>query len=138
MTTRQLADSAADLLGCPVYYSDSGTAEEKLAVLNEWRAGIYSPVIIATSAFGVRVDYSTVRCVFHIDAPQGAISFAQETGRAGRNGQGVIYVTFLPRDWCATYNLPGGQWTLKDHRAMQEFLEDPPCRTRILSRYLDG
>ncbi|KAF2417727.1 hypothetical protein EJ08DRAFT_654452 [Tothia fuscella] len=33
LETRALADKIANRLGCPIYYSDSGTAEEKAAVL---------------------------------------------------------------------------------------------------------
>lgn len=62
---------------------DSG---EKERLLKKWRSGRIK-VMVATSAFGVGIDYPFVRLVIHRSHSASAIDYVQETGRAGRDGQ---------------------------------------------------
>lgn len=82
---------------------DTKNNTEVLAVAQETPC-----VIVATKALGMGVDIPNVRLVVHIDAPVNLIEYAQETGRAARNGENakavILYreqdLSQLKRDFC--------------------------------------
>jgi len=138
--TRGQADTIGRELGCPVYYSDSGTEEEKAKVLKGWIDGV-SQILAATSAFGAGIDYGSVRIVYHVGEPDSAVNFVQEVGRGGRDGNGsVSCVSFviLPKNWKAKSRDTSGELLEADVMAVQRYLDNPRCRLVVLSGYLDG
>jgi RecQ family ATP-dependent DNA helicase len=52
------------------------------------------PLIFATSAFGMGIDRADVRQVIHYHVPQTLIDYAQQVGRAGRDGKPSLCTTF--------------------------------------------
>jgi ATP-dependent DNA helicase RecQ len=59
--------------------------------------GLHEPrldVIICTNAFGMGLDVPDVRLVIHWQAPGSVEDYAQEFGRAGRNGGQLVAVLF--------------------------------------------
>ncbi|CDS06957.1 hypothetical protein LRAMOSA09480 [Lichtheimia ramosa] len=67
-------------------YHGSMTQDTKVQALQNWRSG-KCKVICATSAFDAGIDYAHVRLVVHISGSASVLDYAQETGRAGRDGQ---------------------------------------------------
>lgn len=137
--TRADADSVSDQLQCPKYYSDSGDVDEKQEAMQQWRSGQHK-VMVATSAFGVGIDFPSVRQVIHMGVPTDMIGFAQEIGRLSRDGQGGFSRVILPKGWQSS-NLP----SLRDQRrsavstlAMSVYLHQNRCLSAVLSRFLDG
>jgi RecQ family ATP-dependent DNA helicase len=72
----------AERLGCNAYFHD---AVGKASMLGEFMSG-KQQVIVATSALGMGVDIPDIRCIIHIDWPRTILDYAQESGRAGRDG----------------------------------------------------
>jgi len=76
---------------------------------------------------------------FHVGEPGGgAIDYAQDVGRVGRDGQGGLCAVFLPPRWRPSYKEEGGEILPENTKAMQRFLDDPRCRMVPLGQFLDG
>jgi ATP-dependent DNA helicase RecQ len=61
-------------------------ASQRLDTLRKWKEGQAFKVVVATSGFGAGVDYPHVRLVVHFGGSHSLLDYAQESGRAGRDG----------------------------------------------------
>lgn len=77
-----------------LFYHGGLKGPERHEIQNRFMAG-EAEVIVATNAFGMGIDKSDVRFVFHHDAPDSLDSYYQEIGRAGRDGEKADAVLFF-------------------------------------------
>jgi ATP-dependent DNA helicase RecQ len=66
------------------FYHAGLTHQVRMARQEEWISDA-TRVMVATNAFGMGIDKSSVRVVVHLDLPENLESYFQEAGRAGRD-----------------------------------------------------
>ena len=133
--TKEDAATLAELLCCSQYTADIGSAEQKEAVLRTWLASPDQPYIVATSALSAGFDYAHVRLVIHVNEPSSLVDFAQESGRAGRDGKEAYSLVLLSPSWKPQADAVGAS---VGRIALQRYLLGQECRRACLSEYLDS
>ena len=85
--THELYDTLKGSIGggCLVY-NGGLTPDERTTNQNMFMSGEVR-VMFATNAFGMGIDKGDIRAVIHIDLPGSIEQYAQEVGRAGRDGE---------------------------------------------------
>ncbi|KAM0713375.1 hypothetical protein Q7P37_010337 [Cladosporium fusiforme] len=148
--TCQDAEDLAELLCCNAYTAESGTPTEKKEILDRWVRTPDTPYIVATTALAEGFDYAHVRFVMNVDEPESLVIFAQESGRAGRDGKRAYSMVLLPATWIpkttdhsteskSTSNHRDDLSLRKqqDKRAVHRYLQGDQCYRTSLSDYLD-
>ncbi len=102
VSSRKHAEDIAAALGergvNAVAYHGGMTPKQRGPIQDSFMDGD-TDVIVATSAFGMGVDKSNVRFVFHFDTPHSIDAYYQEIGRAGRDGEPARALLFYrPED----------------------------------------
>ncbi len=101
-----------------VYYHAGMPSRPRNEVQRSFMEGT-ADVVVATKAFGMGIDKSNVRFVFHSDVSDSLDSYAQEIGRAGRDGQAAKAVLFyFPADLGIQRFFAGGQLSDADIAAV--------------------
>lgn len=65
----------------------TGMKDDERAAVQEWFMASDRAIVVATIAFGMGVDKADIRCVYHYNLPKSLENYAQEIGRAGRDGR---------------------------------------------------
>ncbi|KAG6021026.1 hypothetical protein E4U40_005639 [Claviceps sp. LM458 group G5] len=86
----------AKALRCNYFCSDS---PHNTKVIQSWKES--GGCVVATSSLGTGVSYKDVALTVHVGMPYGLIDFAQESGRAGRDGEAVASFILLEENWYA-------------------------------------
>ncbi|OGQ96605.1 MAG: helicase [Deltaproteobacteria bacterium RIFOXYD12_FULL_57_12] len=68
----------------------AGMPDEERQAVQEWFMASPQAVVVATIAFGMGIDKADIRYVFHYNLPKSLENYAQEIGRAGRDGKQAV------------------------------------------------
>lgn len=71
---------------CPRDFDDKTWDDRKRDAANRFKAND-APVLVSTKAFGMGIDKPNIRYTIHLGFPSSIEAFAQEAGRAGRDGE---------------------------------------------------
>ncbi len=93
VTLQKTAESVAANLraaGLPARAYHAGMKAEARSAIQDWFMTSSDAVVVATIAFGMGVDKSNIRYVYHYNVPKSLENYSQEIGRAGRDDETSI------------------------------------------------
>jgi len=101
VTLQKTAETLAEELrkyNIPAQAYHAGMDSERRQTIQQRFMASDKGVIVATIAFGMGIDKSDIRFVVHYDLPKSIENYAQEIGRAGRDGKSADCLVLANRD----------------------------------------
>ncbi len=89
VTLQKAAENVAESLaeaGHPAKAYHAGMKSEERSKIQDWFMASTDGIVVATIAFGMGIDKSDIRYVYHFNLPKTLENYSQEIGRAGRDG----------------------------------------------------
>lgn len=131
-------DMLAIKLGGLAFHSQiaDGDRAGRVNVMQRWMS--QGGLIIATSALGLGIDLPDVRLVIHYKAPRNLRDYAQESGRAGRDGSPAESVIVRPEPSDSFKDLKPQQIKDIGDIGLNELVYGNKCRRYLLNLYMDG
>lgn len=135
--TIELMGELAETLGCCSYTGDHDYMSERdrTAAIEQWLSSEGSPILVATSALGVGYDYAHVRWIVHAGPPRRMSDYAQESGRAGRDGKPATSIVVFSAAWQPYGN--GKHPDDMDEEYMLLYLTQKHCCRAVVNQYMD-
>ena len=90
VTMQKTAEKVAALLAASGYEAKAyhaGLKHDRRQTVQDWFMESDKATVVATIAFGMGIDKSDIRHVYHYNLPKSLENYSQEIGRAGRNGK---------------------------------------------------
>jgi ATP-dependent DNA helicase RecQ len=98
-----------------------------------------TPVLVATTAYGMGIDLPDVRLVLHVEAPGSLEAYAQQAGRAGRDGlPAACHLAFSDGDLRIHERLWGPsprEGAREGFRALRTYALEASCREAHIARH---
>ncbi|MEM7350239.1 MAG: ATP-dependent DNA helicase RecQ [Acidobacteriota bacterium] len=101
VTLQRTAEEVAEHLarsGFDARAYHAGLKAEHRAEVQDWFLASDHAVVVATIAFGMGIDKSDIRYVYHYNLAKSLENLSQEIGRAGRDGEAAICESFVCPD----------------------------------------
>ncbi len=99
-----------------------------------------APVMVATTAWGMGIDRADVRAVVHVQAPGSVAAWAQEAGRAGRDGAPAQVLLLVGASDRITRRrlVRGAPRAMAAFEDLLRLVGEPRCRQVALAEVLHG